>query len=220
MPVERVLAAEGLRSGLAASESAAKLRIVSTGFPAWDAALGGGVVLGSVLVVHGPPGVRKSTFGGAIAEHVGRKTRRPALMISAEMPRAMAINSVRRLVAPESLRVLGREDGAAELEAGAGEVMALRPAAVVWDSIQRIAPRYAPAGSDRAVRAVLAAALDLSSRGGSLAVAIVIAQENKGGAIAGSARSLFDCDIVVRLTEGEVHARKNRFAPSGRAALT
>jgi DNA repair protein RadA/Sms len=191
---------------------------LSTGFEPWDEVLGGGLVLGSSLVFYGDPGCRKTTWAGAIADHVASRRRGRALYLSPEMPSAMVRDTVSRLAVPRALFIIGVERNASHLPACLLEIGRLRPRVVVYDSIQGFdVPPVGRAGSQAAIVETVTLARRLAAQ--YRHAAILISQVNKAGLPSGPYRTIHDCDVVAHLTFDKVVVKnKNRFAPTPREA--
>jgi DNA repair protein RadA/Sms len=192
-------------------------RAISTGFEPWDEALGGGLVVGSSLVVYGGPGSRKSTWMGAIADQVASRRRGVALFLSAEMTAPQALEAVLRVHTPRGLRIIALERNAPDLNQDVAEIRRIAPRVVLYDSIQAFDAGGAMAGSDFAVTATVKMGRRLAATMGH--VAIFISQVNKAGLPAGPYRTIHDCDVVARMEIGKVTVTKNRFAPARVAVL-
>lgn len=193
------------------------VRPVPTGFEPWDEVLGGGLVLGSSLVLYGGPGSRKTTWAGAIALRVAKARRGCALHLSAEMPRAQVRDAVARVCDPTGLYIIGADQDAHALDKCLAEVMRLRPRVVVYDSIQSF-DAGAMAGSELAVKQTVSIARRFATQYGH--AAILISQVNQAGLPSGPWRTIHDCDVVADLTFQKVTVKnKNRFAPTPREAV-
>ncbi len=188
-------------------------RRIHTGMGELDRVLGGGVVLGSLILIGGDPGIGKSTLllqaSRALAESAGT-----VLYVSGEESAAQVKLRADRLgIAPTGLYLLAENDLAA-VEACVGDV---RPAVLVVDSIQTI---YLPdlesaPGSVSQIREC-GSRLMLLAKGKGVAV-FLVGHVTKDGAIAGP-RVLEHLVDTVLYFEGERHhayrvlrAVKNRF---------
>jgi predicted ATP-dependent serine protease len=195
----------------------ARQRRVGTGLEPWDDALGGGLVVPSVVLIYGEGGAGKTTAAGTIAQHVATFLRGQALYLSAERPTDQARDAVRR-VCPDVGRVAfaGVERGSRSLAACIVEVKRRAPRLVVWDSAQAFdAPGHEP-GSDGAIKAVVRAVTELSA---SLRhVALIVSQVNAEGRPAGPHRPFHDVSAVVQLTHDVVKVTKNWHGPAPRSA--
>lgn len=181
---------------------------VATGMPAWDQILGGGAAVPSSILVAGAAGVGKTTQTLRLASFVARARRRDALFISAEMPREMVVDAARRAKADLN-RLLVWD--VTDAEEAAAEVLRLRPACVVWDSIQALwwAGEF---GTDASMRHVVQRAGAVGSKIG--AVTVLICQVTKEGEPSGPNRMQHDVDTVLILERDCVRSTKSRHAPA------
>jgi DNA repair protein RadA/Sms len=186
---------------------------LQTGIAELDAVLGGGVVTGSLILIGGDPGIGKSTLllqaSCALAKAVG-----PVLYVSGEESAAQVKLRADRLgLDAAALFVLAETD----LSAIEAQVAAVRPRAVVIDSIQTV---YLPdlesaPGSVSQVRECGGRLMTLAKTSG-MAV-FLVGHVTKEGALAGP-RVLEHLVDTVLYFEGERHAAfrvlravKNRF---------
>lgn len=107
---------------------------ISTGRPAWDIVLGGGLVRPSSVLVAGGAGVGKTSTLLRVLNHMGESTRRPVLYGSAEMPAEMVKHYVSRLRLSAAYLYINDSKQAEDMHE---DILELRPIAIVWDSIQR-----------------------------------------------------------------------------------
>jgi DNA repair protein RadA/Sms len=198
-----------------------KLAYVPTGRPAWDTVLGGGVVRGSSLLVAGRGGVGKSTSALDVALHVAGELGGTVVYASSERPREY-IKQV-----AESLGYTGRAldrlfiQDSKELGDAISDVDELRPAVVVWDSIQRF--RVEGRLGDRALESTVTHAIE---RGAAIdAFTILVSQVTKDGTPTGPNGIDHDADAVIflrRTRSGRVVVEcpeKNRFGPTPTRAI-
>jgi DNA repair protein RadA/Sms len=189
---------------------------ISTGFEPWDEVLGGGLVLGSSLILYGGPGARKTTWAGAIAKRVAHARRGRAIHLCPEMPRAQVRDAVARVLDPAGLFILGADQDAYKLDACLAEVLRLRPRVVVYDSIQSF-EAGGLAGSEAAVKRTVELARRFAVQ--YQHAAILISQVNQAGLPSGPWRTIHDCDVVAHLEFSKVTIQnKNRYAPTPREA--
>jgi len=192
-------------------------RKISTGLPAWDDVLSGGVVLGGSVVIYGGPGAKKTTRAGAIADFVACVLRGRALFLSAEMPSPMVRDAIQRVRLPRALSIIGAERDANILDRCLSEVLRLRPRVVVYDSIQAFEVGSVEAGTDFGISATVRLARKYAAQLNH--VAILISQVNKSGQPAGPHRTIHDCDTIIELEHDKIRVEKNRYAPAPRDAV-
>ena len=187
---------------------------VSTGRKAWDAALGGGLVRPSSVLVYGPRGVGKSTSMLRIALHAARELRGEVLYGSSEMPAEHLRMVLDRLGLTDLKRLWISDSGEAEdMLADAEDI---GPAVVVWDSIQRF--RWEGAIGEVELRSVVHAAISLGVGLG--AVSLLVSQVTKDETFIGPNGIGHDVDVLVSLRGVGPNLvavecnEKNRFAPT------
>lgn len=190
-----------------------------TGITELDRVLGGGVVLGSVALVGGDPGVGKSTL--LLQALAGMARRGPStLYASGEESIAQVALRARRLGLAfgdvplgDRLQIVGVSD-VAEVEQAA---QIAKPTAIVVDSVQviRSADLESAPGSVSQLREVTSRLVDLAKR--THAAVFLVGHVTKEGAIAGPKVLEHLVDVVLSF-EGErghafraLRASKNRF---------
>ncbi len=199
------------------------IEFLSTGKPSWDEALGGGVVAGSSLLVHGPKGTGKTRALCQIAVTVAGRLGGVVLYGSAEMPRDLFVRYARQegLEGAELERLYVADDGS--LESILSDVDELEPAVVVFDSVQKI--RVDDLHGDAALRRVIEAGLELSVRRvtrGNKAIVFLVSQVTKENVFAGPSEFGHDVDVLVQLRRdgGDLVVEcpdKNRYATTPRS---
>ncbi len=198
-----------------------KLSFVSTGRPAWDRVLGGGVVRASSILLAGKKGVGKSTCALAVAMHVAGELGGDVLYASAEMPEERIVWMAGRIGLTR--HELGRlfVNDSKELSDIVRDVDELAPAVIVWDSIQRF--RVQGRLGDRELVETVGMALE---RGAAHeAVTFLLSQVTKEGTPVGPSGIVHDADVELwlRRTRGGRIAvdcpEKNRFAAVPARAL-
>jgi DNA repair protein RadA/Sms len=196
---------------------ATRRRPIPTGVRELDEALagerGGGLPLGSITLLYGAPGTRKTTRAAAAASAIGRATRRHALYLSSEMPVVMVRDAAQRggaLLA--HLFAIHTDD----VELALTEIDRLQPAAVVWDSLPHFGG--ADAGSDATILRVATAARRAGLRHG--AATLLIGHVTKEGELAGPARLPHLVDCVIEVTQTRVRVTKSRFGPLREVVLS
>lgn len=187
---------------------------VATGINELDTVLGGGLVLGSVVLIGGEPGIGKSTLLLQVAGRLGNRDL-PVLYVCGEESPQQVRSRADRVGASAGIFLLAEVD-VAVIEA---TVLAVRPAVVIVDSIQTL---YDPAlegvpGSVGQVRASAARLVRLA-KAHDITI-IVVGHVTKDGSIAGP-RVLEHVVDTVLYFEGDadhafriVRAAKNRFGP-------
>jgi DNA repair protein RadA/Sms len=203
-----------------APKHAAKLayqrpQFISTGSKAWDEVLGGGFVKPSSVLIYGPSGVGKSTRALELAVHTAELVRGKVLYGSAEMPADhVRIYAERIGLSPRALDRLWVQDSRDALDVLLN-VEQMRPAVVVWDSIQRMT--WQGELGDVELRQVVHAAIESSQHYGH--VSILLSQVSKDRSFSGPSGIQHDVDVSVRLSREDrdlvIEAPyKNRFAPT------
>lgn len=191
--------------------NAAKRRL-STGMSEFDRVLGGGLVLGSAVLVGGDPGIGKSTILLQVSETLSRGAK--VLYASGEESAAQIKLRAERLgVSGENVYILCETD-LDEIEAQARK---LNPGVMIIDSIQTVyrnALASSP-GSVSQVREATSALTRLAKQTG--AAVFIVGHVTKEGAIAGPMMLEHLVDTVLYF-EGDRHdsfrilrAVKNRF---------
>jgi DNA repair protein RadA/Sms len=194
---------------------------MTSGFAAWDHVLGGGFVRPSSILVSGSPGVGKSTAALAIAYHVALQGF-PVLYGSAEMPGGLVRLFLDRLSLGGSAlsRLWVRDE--TEADGLLEDISSLRPALIVWDSIQRY--RWEGEDGETALRQIVRHAIDAGRGIG--AITLLISQATKEGDFLGPNGLAHDVDVMIELVKSENAAKtivrcrdKNRFATTPREAV-
>jgi DNA repair protein RadA/Sms len=196
--------------GAVAAESIERL---ATGSEEFDRVLGGGLVLGSVVLIGGDPGIGKSTLLLQALAHLCASV--PVLYVSGEESAGQVALRARRLglAAAERMPLLAE----IALERIVAELETSKPAVVVIDSIQTLYSEQLAAapGSVSQVREC-AAQLTRLSKGLGCAI-VMIGHVTKEGTLAGP-RVLEHMVDTVLYFEGDTHssfrlvrAFKNRF---------
>ncbi len=187
---------------------------VSTGRPAWDAALGGGLVLPSSVLVYGPRGVGKSTSTLRIGLDVAKRLRGAVLYGSAEMPAPHVRMIVDRLGLKGIDRLWISDTGSAEDLVT--DIEEIQPKVIVWDSIQRF--KWDGLLGEVELRNVVHAAIEAGVSVG--AASLLISQVTKDEDFIGSNGIGHDVDVLLTLRSAGPNLvsveclEKNRFAPT------
>jgi DNA repair protein RadA/Sms len=186
---------------------------IPSGIGEFDRVLGGGIVPGSLVLIGGEPGIGKSTLLLQVAHLLGR-TGGPVLYVSGEeSEKQIKLRGERLGITGGGLFLMGETS----LERILEEVDALKPAALVIDSVQTIySSKYPSApGSISQVREVATQLLFVAKGRG--ITTFLIGHVTKDGNLAGP-KSLEHIVDTVLYFEGEKHqhhrivrAVKNRF---------
>ena len=185
---------------------------IGTGIAEFDAALGGGIVPGSVILVGGPPGAGKSTLLLQIAALLEQRGG-PVVYVCGEESAAQVKLRASRLSIDSSLLIFPETNLRAVLDSLASIV----PRALVVDSIQTVwlPESESYAGSISQVRDCTQALVEFSKRTG--CATFIVGHVTKDGSIAGP-RLLEHLVDTVLYFEGEaqgdfriLRAYKNRF---------
>ncbi|HKU80558.1 MAG TPA: DNA repair protein RadA [Candidatus Tumulicola sp.] len=189
----------------------AQLARLQTGMPEFDAALGGGIVPGSLTLVGGPPGAGKSTLLLQIAQRLARTGE--VVYVCGEESAAQVKLRAQRLHVDAPVLVYPETNLRAVLDALATR----QPAALIVDSIQtvRLPESETYAGSVTQIRDCTQALIEFSK--GTGCATLIVGHVTKDGAIAGP-RLLEHLVDTVLYFEGEstgeyriLRAYKNRF---------
>ena len=215
-PQQKLLRAGNLRSiPITELPETEELERFSTGTPALDHVLGGGLVPGTIIIISGPPGIGKSTLllriAADIANENGEHTKTVLYGAGEEGTAGIGRRATRIEALSDELHLLDTQDFSL-IEA---EVMKLRPDVLIVDSLNRMrTDRKGKPGhagemnrlADRIMRLV-------KKTGGRLAVFIVL-HVTKDGEISGpeSVQHDFDATLLFEETGSlrTLRATKNR----------
>jgi DNA repair protein RadA/Sms len=197
---------------LAAVELSAERRS-GTGLAELDRVLGGGIVRGSLILVGGDPGIGKSTLMLQLARALAAAGS-PVLYVSGEESEEQVRLRAGRLGSiPEGLYILCETDLESVFETAA----ALKPAAMIVDSIQTLARADLEGGPGTVTQVRECGLALLHYAKGSNASVFLVGHVTKDGAVAGPRVLEHMVDAVLYL-EGEryqhyrvLRAAKNRF---------
>jgi len=168
---------------------------ISTGIDELDRAFGGGIVVGSVALLAGEPGVGKSTLVLGAAARMGKKT----LVVSGEESAGqikMRASRIGALVDTVSVAVASDAEAIVAMIEGGGYQL------VVIDSIQTVSVAGVAAGTPAQVRQ--AAAMLLAAAKASDTALLMTGHVTKEGSIAGPKLLEHMVDVVVTM-EGDPH---------------
>ncbi len=185
---------------------------ISTGMTELDRVLGGGLVIGSLVLVGGDPGIGKSTLLLQICEYIG--THKKVLYVSGEeSQRQIKLRAERLGITTENLKVYSETDTQAITDC----IFKERPDVLIVDSVQTMYnPEISSAPGNITQIRDLAANLMRIAKEESIAV-FLVGHVTKEGSIAGPKvlEHIVDCVLYF---EGERHqsyrilrAVKNRF---------
>ncbi len=206
-PITEVETSEGLR--------------VSTGISSLDEVLGGGLVIGSVVLLGGEPGIGKSTLSLQIGKALAKSGRRVLYASGEESPAQIRLRAERMSALDEDLFLLSETD----LEAILSGTRGVNPDVVILDSIQTVyLPEVQSApGSVSQVRECASRLTRYAKEEGK--TVLIIGHVTKEGVLAGP-RTLEHLVDVVLYFEGDryedfriLRSVKNRFGPAGELAV-
>lgn len=196
---------------------------LSTGVPALDQVLGGGLIAGSVSLIGGEPGIGKSTLLAQVALEVAKRGLTVLYVTGEESPTQVG-RRLERLAhgqLPPTLRFLDQTDSAVI----AATITTERPGLTIVDSIQtlRTLGVTGEPGNPTQIRASASIVGEAAKRG-SLPV-ILVGQVTKDGDLAGP-RLLEHLVDTVLMIEGDrsqelriLRALKHRFGTTEESAL-
>jgi len=199
-------------------EGAERISVFSREF---DRVLGGGLVLGSLLLVGGEPGIGKSTLLLQTASSLAKSARGPVLYISGEeSTQQIKMRASRLKVETEKILLLTETNIDLIIAAISKLTEAGSPCLVIVDSIQTMYDENFPSTPGSLVQ-VKECALKLQMLAKSKHLPIIlVGHVTKEGAVAGPKTLEHLVDVVLYL-EGEryqnlriLHGVKNRFGPT------
>lgn len=185
---------------------------ISTGIGEFDRVLGGGIVIGSLVLISGDPGIGKSTILLQICEHLG-KSRKVLYVSGEESASQIKLRANRLSVTTDNLFILPQTDVGTIVESIRSE----KPDVVIIDSIQTMVydEIASSAGSVTQVRECTNIFMH-TAKGLGIPI-FVVGHVNKDGAIAGPKVLEHIVDTVLYF-EGErnysyriLRGAKNRF---------
>lgn len=202
----------------------------SSGMPALDRVLGGGVVAGGAVLLAGEPGIGKSTLLLQAADAMAGQGKRVLYVSAEESPRQLRLRAERLgcLRAPAAGDAAASEllvAGETTLEVFLAAAESTTPDVLLVDSVQalRSVTLESPSGSIGQVRHAADRLVELAKRR-NMAL-FLVGHVTKEGSIAGP-KSLEHLVDAVLAFEGEresdyriLRAGKNRFGPTGELAI-
>ena len=188
-----------------------KSRIV-TGIAELDRVLGGGIVLGSVILIGGEPGIGKSTILLQLCGEVSR-TRSVLYVTGEESVRQIKLRAVRLDVPQDNISIVAESD----VDEICGLIEQMKPDLVVIDSIQTMRCTDVASSSGTVSQVKESSARFLNVAKTNEIPTFIVGHVNKDGAIAGPKVMEHIVDTVLYF-EGDQHtsyrilrAAKNRF---------
>lgn len=193
----------------------------STGIGELDRLLGGGMVLGSVLLIGGEPGVGKSTLLLQVANHLA-KSPRPVLYVSGEESSEQLRLRAERLGCISDNLFIYTETDIRRIE---GEIASLNPSTVIVDSIQTTYLPELPGAPGGISQIKACAQVLLAIAKSSNVVVVLVGHVGKSGLLAGPKLLEHIVDVVLYF-EGEkrtnfrlLRSAKNRFGSTNELAM-
>lgn len=206
-PITEVETSEGLR--------------VSTGISSLDELLGGGLVIGSVILLGGDPGIGKSTLSLQIGKALAGSGKRVLYASGEESAGQIRLRAERMSALDEELFLLSETD----LEAIISGAREVDPDVVILDSIQTVylSDIQSAPGSVSQVRECAGRLTRYAKEEGK--TVLIVGHVTKEGVLAGP-RTLEHLVDVVLYFEGDryedfriLRSVKNRFGPAGELAV-
>lgn len=199
---------------LGSVDAAEKNLRISTGLGEFDRVLGGGIVVGSIVLLGGDPGIGKSTILLQTANHIAQETPGSVLYVTGEESLAQVSSRALRLgLNPHNIDALAETQVETILE----NIERLRPRFAIIDSIQTLFTENIP-GAPGSVSQVRESAAHLVKQAKQLGVAIfLVGHVTKDGSIAGPRVLEHMVDTVLAFEGSQdspyrlISALKNRF---------
>ena len=186
---------------------------ICTGIGELDRVLGGGIVIGSLVLVGGDPGIGKSTLLLQMCQEVAKQQKKVLYVSGEESLRQIKMRAERLMVKSEELLLLSETNLANVAEA----LRSVQPQVVIIDSIQTMYKdeNGATAGSVNQIKEATAVLMQLAKTWN--ITIFIVGHVTKEGVVAGP-RMLEHMVDTVLYFEGESHAAyrilravKNRF---------
>lgn len=178
-----------------ASAAESKVEYVSTGLPAFDSVLGGGLVASAVILLGGYPGAGKSTLLTTLADTMSK--RRKVVYASSEQSDKAVVQIANRVGATsDNVVVLGNQGC---VEDTLQKVKSERAFLGIWDSLQKYTSRLSagvPGSASQGTAVAAAIKADCRSSG---RCAIIVNQMSRSGSMKGGLDVEHDMDTVMVL---------------------
>lgn len=195
-------------------------RLVS-GIDDFDTVMGGGIVVGSVNLIAGQPGIGKSTLLLQLADAVAKKHK--VLYVSGEESgHQVGLRAERLGVSPASKLQLATSTSADDI---AATVATNEYELVIVDSIQTVSVAAIGSAAGSVAQITNSTQLILNAAKQSTTAVVLVGHVTKEGAIAGPKVLEHVVDVVLQL-EGDryggfkvLRATKNRFGPTSEAGI-
>lgn len=177
-----------------------------------DAITGGGMVLGSSILLSGPPGIGKSTLILQWLKYLSEKHNVPSLAVTGEETRKMVLGRARRVEAQDPRLFVARASSVQEIDAA---LEGVNPFALALDSLQAFTLGEEDIRGDLATSKEIARLYNAWAKvNGKLL--ILLCQVTKDGASAGprAIEHLVDAHFMfeeIDTTHSRLVALKNRF---------
>lgn len=192
-----------------------------TGIREFDRVLGGGLVLGSLVLIGGEPGIGKSTLVLQVANQLSNNVGKVLYVTAEESIRQIQIRANRLSVNAEKLFLLSETDIDQIIE----QLLFLTPKAVIVDSIQIINDNSLSStpGSINQVKNCTFRLMEIAKKN-NIAI-IIIGHVTKGGTIAGPKLLEHMVDTVLYLEGEKFHSFrllrgiKNRFGTTNELGI-
>jgi DNA repair protein RadA/Sms len=186
-----------------------------------DTVLGGGIVVGSVNLIAGQPGIGKSTLLLQLADAIARKHK--VLYVSGEESgHQVGLRAERLGVSPQSTLQLATSTSADDI---AATVASHEYELVIVDSIQTVSVQAIGSAAGSVAQITNSTQLILNAAKQSNTAVVLVGHVTKEGAIAGPKVLEHVVDVVLQL-EGDryggfkiLRATKNRFGPTSEAGI-
>jgi DNA repair protein RadA/Sms len=193
----------------------------NSGIIEFDRVLGGGIVLGSLVLIGGEPGIGKSTLVLQAANNFSKNVGKSLYVTAEESVRQINMRANRLSVNSQNLFLLSETD----LEKIIEQILFIKPKIAIIDSIQIINDNsvLSPPGSVNQVKSCTSKLMEVAKKN-SIAM-IIVGHVTKGGAIAGPKILEHMVDTVLYLEGEKYHSFrllrgiKNRFGTTNELGI-